>query len=133
MALSAGRVGVNPTDVNPMNGRLQSAIYSPSDTIIGVTSEGYTVHRKMIKFTTPSVKGQMVKVSEEIDTSMKILEFNGIVHSEGNAFPINFFSTGTSYISTYIEEDGLYMKVGSDIDGANKNAYVTVIYFKEDN
>lgn len=69
MGLKAGRVGVNPEDVDFMTGHIKGVNYSAEDTIIGKWVDGKDLHRMIIHTTTPSTLNSSVVVSDLIKTT----------------------------------------------------------------
>lgn len=131
MALKAGRVGVNPEDVDFMTGHVKGVNYSAEDTIIGKWVDGKNLHRIIIQSTTPSQPNVTAKISDIINgNDCEIYSITGVVKNTDNTFSPITDNYSESYTSAlYIAGDGVYMKVTGYI---NKPCTIIIIYTLKD-
>lgn len=134
MALRAGRVGVNPADVDAITGHITTAggsSYSEEETVIGTWVDGITpIYRKVIQCKGPTATETASIIDPFNNVGKHIINFHG--YTQGAiTFPINFYGSATNYAYTTIRENGISMVT---LTGAIVNADIIIVveYTKED-
>lgn len=130
MALKAGRVGVNPEDVDFMTGHIITTHNSEKE-IIGYTADRKPIYRLKIEGYTKNINDGVVSDVIKSNEISLIDIYGTFTTASGNQMPVNIFFESNSRIATYVTDDGIAMNLSSNFN--NRPVTIYAEYYENDN
>lgn len=127
MALKAGRVGVNPEDVDFMTGHIKGVNYSAEDTIIGTWVDGKPLHRMVIEVDTPATSSATVVSTVINNNNADVKNISGFIYASASGkTPVNFYLNDSNKAATWVDNTGILVSTSY----INKRSEIIVDYTK---
>lgn len=140
MALRAGRVGVNPVDVDSITGHITAAggsSYSEDETVVGAWIDGSPIYRKVISFNIPTSPSDLTpgNITIPVENVNKVVNIDFILETNasfrtGNPL-VNLSASGLLGVTAYYlkNDNGVFIQ-NNIADWSNRPCLLIIDYTK---